>query len=54
MGLILMWINSFSNISYFIVMDTIPIILHVSTSGDTRIDSDTDLSKVDTEDEIQS
>ena len=47
-----MWINSFSNISYFIVMDTIPITLHVSTSGDSRTNSNTDLSIVDTEDEI--
>ena len=47
-----MCINSFSNISYFIVMDTIPITLHVSTSRDSTTDSDTDLSIVDTEDEI--
>ena len=52
MGLIPMWIYSFSNISYFIVMDTIPITLHVSTSGDSRTDSNTDLSIVDMEDEI--
>ena len=33
-------------------MDTIPITLHVSTSRDSRTDSDTDLSIVDMEDEI--
>ena len=33
-------------------MDTIPITLHISTSKDKRTDSDTDLSIVDTEDEI--
>ena len=42
----------FSNISYLIVMDTNPITSHVSTSGDSRTKSDTDLSIVDTEDEI--
>ena len=48
-----MWIHSFSNISYFIVMDTIPITSeHVSTSMDSRTDSDTDLSIVHMEDEI--
>ena len=33
-------------------MDTIPITSHVSTSGDSRTNSNTDLSIVDTEDEI--
>ena len=39
-------------ISYLIVMDTIPITLNVSTSGDSRTNSDTNLSIVNTEDEI--
>ena len=52
MGLILMWINSFSNISYLIVMDTVPITSHISTSEDNKTNSNTDLSIVDTEDEI--
>ena len=42
----------FSNISYLIVMDTVPITLHISTSGDSRTNSDTDLSIVNTEDEL--
>ena len=42
----------FSSISSLIVMDTIPITSHVSTSRDSRTNSDTDLSIVDTEDEI--
>ena len=33
-------------------MDTVPITLQISTSKDNRNDSDTDLSIVDTEDEI--
>ena len=33
-------------------MDTIPITLHISTSGDNKTDSNTDLSIVDMEDEI--
>ena len=33
-------------------MDTVPITLHVSNSGDSRTDSNTDLSIVDMEDEI--
>ena len=42
----------FSNISSLVVMDTIPITLHVSTSRDSRTNSDTVLSIVDTEDGI--
>ena len=42
----------FSYISYLIVMDTVPITSHISTSGDSRTNSDTDLSIVDMEDEI--
>ena len=42
----------FSNVSSLIVMDTIPITSHVSTSGDSRTNSDTDLSIIDMEDEI--
>ena len=42
----------FSNVSYLIVMDTIPITSHISTSGDSRTNSDTDLSIVDREDKI--
>ena len=42
----------FSNISSLIVMDTIPITSHVSTSEDSRTNSNTDLSIVDTKDEI--
>ena len=42
----------YSNISSLIVMDTIPVTSHVSTSGDSRTNSDTDLGIVDTEDEI--
>ena len=52
MGLILMWINYFLNISYLIVMDTVPITSHISTSRDSRTNSDTDLSIVNTEDEL--
>ena len=52
MGLVPMWDQLFSNISYLIVIDTIPITSHESTSGDSRTDSDTDLIIVDTEDEI--
>ena len=33
-------------------MDTIPITSNISTSGNSRTDSDTDLSIVNTEDEI--
>ena len=33
-------------------MDTVPITSHVSTSGDSITDSNTDLSIVDMEDEI--
>ena len=42
----------FSNISYLIVMDTIPITSHVSTSRDSRTNSNTDLSIVNTEDKL--
>ena len=42
----------FSNISYLIVMDTVPLTSHISTSGDSGINSDTDLSIVYTEDEL--
>ena len=42
----------FSNISYLIVMDTVPITSHISTSGDSRTNSNTDLSIVNTEDEL--
>ena len=42
----------FSNVSSLIVIDTIPVTLHVSTSGDSRTNFDTDLSIVDREDEI--
>ena len=42
----------FSNISYLIVMDTVPITSHISTSGDTETNSITDLSIVNTEDEL--
>ena len=42
----------FLNISYLKVMDTIPITLNVSTSRDSRTNSYTDLSIVNTEDEI--
>ena len=42
----------FSNISYLIVMDTVPIASHISTSGDSGTNSDTDLSIVNTEDEL--
>ena len=42
----------FANISYLIVMDTVPITSHVSTSGDSETNSDTDLSIVNTEDEL--
>ena len=52
MALILIWINSCSNISYLIVMDTVPITLHISTSEDNKTNSNTYLSIVDTEDEI--
>ena len=33
-------------------MDTVPITLHISTSGDNKTDSDTDLSIINMEDEI--
>ena len=42
----------FSYISSLIVMDTIPITLHISTSRDRGTNSDTDLSIVDTDDEL--
>ena len=42
----------FSNISYLIVMDTVSIASHVSTFGDSGTNSDTDLSMVNTEDEL--
>ena len=42
----------FSNISYLIVMDTVPNTSHISTSGDSETNSDTDLSIVNTEDEL--
>ena len=41
----------FSNVS-LIVIDTFPITSHVSTSGDSRTNSNTTLSIVDTEDEL--
>ena len=42
----------FSNISYLIAMDTVPITSHISTSRDSETNSDTDLSIVNTEDEL--
>ena len=42
----------FSNISYLIVMDTVPITSHISTSRDSGTNSNTDLSIVNTEDEL--
>ena len=42
----------FLNISYLKVMDTIPITSNISTSKDSRTNSNTDLSIVNTEDEI--
>ena len=52
MGLILNVDQLMWNISYLIVMDTIPITSHLSTSEDNKTCSNTDLSIVDTEDEI--
>ena len=42
----------FLNSAYLIVMDTVPITWNISTSRDSRTDSDTDLSIVNMEDEI--
>ena len=44
--------TNLKNISYLIVMDAIPITSQISTSEDNRTNSNTDLSIVDTEDEI--
>ena len=41
-----------SNISYLVVMDTVPIASHISTSRDSGTISNTDLSVVNTKDEL--
>ena len=42
----------FADISYLIVMDTVPITSHISISGDSETNSNTDLSIVNIEDEL--